>query len=375
MPKKIALDLRSWRSETGGIGRYSRNLLTELLKIDHQTEYTAIITPADEPEFKLSAENLRKVVVDARAYSPAEQRLLPKVLNQGNFDLVHFSSFNHPLLYRRPFVVTVHDMIMHLLPGEVYIKSKLHYLAYKLNFGDCKRAKRIIVPSQSTKNDLVNHLHFDPAKIVITPEGSEAKFRPHSEAEITAVRQKLKLPERFLLFVSRWERYKGLPALLQAYDQLKKTHPDLGLVVLGKPDKAHPEIEALVRSKQAANPNIITPGFVTDEDLAALYSAATVYVHPSWYEGFGIMILEAFASGVPVVTSNVSSLPEVVGEAGLLIDPKNPTAIAAAVEKILADSKFAEELKAKGLARVKEFSWAKMAEQTLAVYQQVLKNG
>ncbi|HSX42281.1 MAG TPA: glycosyltransferase family 1 protein [Candidatus Saccharimonadales bacterium] len=375
MPKKIALDLRSWRSETGGVGRYSRNLLTELLELDQATEFTAIITPADEPEFTLSAPNLRKIVVDARVYSPAEQRVLPKILNAGQFDLVHFSYFNHPLLYRRPFICTIHDMIVHLFPQEVYRKNWLYDLAYKIDFNDCKRAKKIIVPSQSTKNDLVNRLNFDPTNIVITPEGSEAKFRPHSEAEVRAVRQKLNLPEKYLLFVSRWERYKGLPVLLEAYQNVVAKMPELGLVILGKPDKTHPEITKLVGQAQAANPKIITPGFVSDDDLAAIYSAASVYVHPSWYEGFGIMILEAFAAGAPVVTSNTSSLPEVVGDAGLLVDPRNVDELVAAITTMLTDPAQAAAFRKKGFERVKQFSWEKMAEQTLAVYNEALAKG
>ena len=117
---------------------------------------------------------------------------------------------------------------------------------------------------------------------------------------------------------------------------------------------------------------MVTPGFVSDEDLAAMYSAAAGYVHPSWYEGFGIMILEAFASGVPVVTSNLSSLPEVVGDAGILIDPKKPREIAEAINAILANPGKAGDLIAKGIKRNEQFSWAKMAEQTLAIYREVL---
>lgn len=371
---RVGLDLRSWRSETGGIGRYSRNLLIELLKIDQKNEYTAIISDKDEPEFHLTAPNLKKIVVPIRVYSPAEQTQLPKVLNQGNFDLVHFSSFNHPLLYRRPFVVTVHDMIMHLFPKEVYTKSFLYELAYKWDFNDCKRAQKIIVPSEATKKDLMDNLSFDPAKIVVTAEGSEERFRVHTDAEKKAVRQKLKLPEKYLIFVSRWERYKGLPALLAAYELAHKKYPNLGLVILGKPDVTHPEVEAAVRQAQKTNPKIITPGFVSDEDLTVLYSAATVYVHPSWYEGFGIMILEAFASGTPVVTSDASSLPEVVGDAGLLANPHDPKDIAAQIERILSSETLAKDLVAKGLERAKLYSWSKMAEQTLAVYNEVLES-
>ncbi|HUD20770.1 MAG TPA: glycosyltransferase family 1 protein [Candidatus Saccharimonadales bacterium] len=367
---KIALDVRFWRSSTGGLGRYSRNLLTELLKIDQENQYTAIITPDDLKEFHLEQKNLTKLVVDIPHFSYAEQLTLPKILNKKTFDLVHFANFNHPLHYRRPFVLTVHDLIMHLFPPE---QSWIRRQAYKMVVNDCKRAEKIIVPSQSTKDDLVRMLKFPAGKIVITPEGSESLFRLHDRSEILSVRKKLQLPEKYLIFVSRWAKYKGLTALIEAFDIVRKKYPDLGLVICGKADKQSPEIAELIKEKQAAGEKIITPGFVDDKDLAAMYSAAAVYVHPSWYEGFGIMILEAFASGVPVVTSNVSSLPEVVGDAGLLCDPRSPEEIARQIEKILGDEKLAERLKMAGLKRVCQYSWAKMAEQTLRVYKECLK--
>jgi glycosyltransferase involved in cell wall biosynthesis len=237
---------------------------------------------------------------------------------------------------------------------------------------DTRRAKKIITPSESTKRDLVSVLKFPPENIVVTPEGSEKKFRLHSQKEIEAIKQKYKLPDRYVLFVSRWERYKGLTALIEAYQLLIDKFPDLALVICGQPAPQSPEVAQLIYDKQAKGLNIITPGFVNDDDLAAIYSAASVYVHPSWYEGFGIMILEAFASGVPVVTSNISSLPEVVGEAGLLINPHKPSEIASATERILSQPKLAEELRRRGLERVKQFSWAKMAKLTHQVYMQVL---
>jgi glycosyltransferase involved in cell wall biosynthesis len=369
---KIGLDLRLWRAETGGIGRYSQNLLEELLAIDQENNYTAIIAPDSEREFQLKAPNLRRLVTDIPYYSPQEQTQLWKLLNKEKFDLVHFTQFNHPVLYRRPFVVTVHDIIMHLYPGPLQRKNKLRRLGYLATFNDCKRADRVIVPSQATKDDLVKKLHFPLEKINVIAEGSAKNFRPYSEAEQQQVIRKYALPKRYILFVSRWAEYKGLPALIEAFHILSARYPDLGLVITGKPDSQNPQVADIVRAAQAQNKNIVTPGFVPDEDLAPLYSAATVYVHPSWYEGFGIMILEAFASGVPVVTSNISSLPEVAGDAALLVDPRDSQEIAANIAKIIDDPQLAQSLIKKGQQRVKQYSWRQMAEETLAIYQQIL---
>lgn len=369
---KIGLDLRLWGAETGGIGRYSQNLLKELLEIDKENQYTAIISTADEGSFSVSAPNLRQLATDIPHYSPQEQGRFLKLLNKERFDLVHFTQFNHPVLYRRPFVITVHDIIMHLYPGPNQRQNKLRRLGYLATFNDCKRADRIIVPSQATKDDLVKRLKFPLENINVIAEGSAKDFHPHSEDQKQAVKRKYALPGRYLLFVSRWAEYKGLPALIEAFHILSAKYPDLGLVITGKPDSQNPQVADIVRAAQAENKNIITPGFVPDEDLAPLYSAATVYVHPSWYEGFGIMILEAFASGVPVVTSDISSLPEVAGDAALLIDPRDPAGIAEAVTKIIDDPRLADNLIKKGQERVKQYSWRSMAEKTLEIYQQIL---
>jgi len=369
---KIGLDLRLWSAETGGIGRYSQNLLKELLAIDKENQYTAIISTSDTASFNVAAPNLRKLPTNIPYYSSQEQSQLLKLLRQENFDLVHFAQFNHPILYRRPFVVTVHDIIMHLYPGPMQRKSKVRRLGYLATFNDCKRADRIIVPSQATKDDLVNQLKFPLEKINVIAEGSAKDFRPHSEAEKEKIIRKYALPKRYILFVSRWAEYKGLPALIEAFHILSAKYPDLGLVITGKPDSQNPQVADIVRAAQAENKNIITPGFLPDEDLAPIYSAASVYVHPSWYEGFGIMILEAFASGVPVVTSNISSLPEVAGEAALLVDPRDPQEIAANVAKIIDSPKLADDLIEKGQERVGQYSWRMMAEKTLEIYQQIL---
>ncbi len=370
--KRIAIDARIWRAESGGIGRYCRNLVTEILKLDTENEYTVILTTKDEAEFNLSAPNLKKLVLDIPHYSIAEQRDLPSILNKEKFDLVHFTHFNHPLFYRRPFVVTVHDIILHLFP--VGNQSKFKRLVYKAVMNDTRRGKVIYAVSEATKKDLVSLLKFPENKLQVTLEGGEERFHVHTKAEQDAIKKKLQLPEQYILFVSRWEKYKGISALVPAFQELSKEFPDLGLVICGKPWKHAPEVADMIRKAQADGYNIITPGFVSDEDLAPLYSAATVYCHPSWYEGFGIMILEAFASGVPTVTSNISSLPEVAGNAALLVNPHSITEITAAIRRILTEPELAATLRARGLERVKRFSWKKMAEETIAGYHKALKD-
>lgn len=373
MSKRIAIDARILYKESGGLGRYSSNLINELAALDHENQYTVIITPRDESEYKITAPNFRKLVVDIPHYSYSEQLKLLSVLNQEKFDLVHFTHFNHPILYRRPFVVTVHDLIMHLYPSGGQTKSVIRKMAYRLAMSDTRRAKKVIVPSQASKNDLIDMLHFPKEKIVVTEEGSEERFKPASAEEIKAVKAKYKLPEKYALFVSRWESYKGVTRLIDAFEKLYKDLPELGLVICGKPAKQSPKVgEYIFERQKKSKGQIITPGFVSDDDLNALYSGAAVYVHPSLYEGFGIMVLEAFGCGVPVVTSNNSSLSEVAGDAALLVDAENIPEIAAAIKRVVTDQSLADSLRARGLERVKLFSWKRMAEETLDVYREIL---
>lgn len=371
--KKIAIDARILFKESGGIGRYASNLITEISKIDTKNQYYIIITPRDESEYKITSPNFHKLVVDVPHFSYGEQYRLLSVLNKEKFDLVHFTNFNHPILYRRPFVVTVHDLIMHLFPSGRQTKSVIRKYAYRLTMADTRRARRVIVPSAASKKDLVEMLHFPPEKIVVTEEGSEERFTAASPEKIQAVRKKYNLPEKYALFVSRWEEYKGVTRLIDAFEKLQPKFPELGLVICGKPAKQAPQVgEYVFEHQKNSNGKIITPGFVTDEDLNALYSGASVYVHPSLYEGFGIMILEAFSCGVPVVTSNNSSLSEVAGDAALLVDPTNIDELANAIAKVVADDDTANTLRKKGAERVKQFSWSKMAEKTLAAYREAL---
>lgn len=371
--KKIAIDARILFKESGGLGRYAANLINELAKLDSENDYTIILTPRDEQEYTVTATNFKKLVVDIPHYSYKEQYRLPRILNREKFDLVHFTHFNHPILYHKPFVVTVHDLIMHLFPSGGQTKSVVRKLAYRLTMADAKRARAILVPSQATKADLISMLNFPAKKIFVTEEGSEARFVPAPEKDLEAVRKKYDLPKKYALFVSRWESYKGVTRLIEAFEQLADQFPKLGLVICGKPAKQSPEVAAYVFDRQKKwGSRIITPGFVSDDDLNALYSGAAVYVHPSLYEGFGIMILEAFSCGVPVITSNNSSLAEVAGDAALLVDPKDVAAIAGAIKRVITEEKLASELRQKGFEREKQFSWRKMAEETLEVYRTVL---
>lgn len=368
--RNIAIDARVWRIEAGGIARYVQSLVKELVAQDPGTTYTLIINKEDAKHVTLKAPNLKLLKVQIPQYSLAEQREFLHILNREAFDLVHFTNFNHPIGYKGKFVVTIHDLIMHLFPSGAQTKSLVRKLAYRLIMRHTKRAQRIIVPSEATSRDCQQLLGMKPSTLRVIPHGSPPEHPPLTQAALQQVREALGIKGDFILFVSRWERYKGLDALLEAFALLHQTHPDITLVICGKPMPTSPDVSEMVALAKAADLPICTPGFVSDLELSALYQTASVYIHPSRYEGFGLMILEAFAAGAPVVTSNLSCLPEVAGDAATLVNPNNPAEITEAIREILDNPEKASAMRKAGKQRAKEYSWEKTAAETLAIYNE-----
>ncbi len=368
---RIGIDARVWRIETGGIARYTQALVRGLLEQDKVNEYTIIVNKEDAKHLHISAPNLKVLKVNIPQFSVAEQREFLHILNQEKFDLVHFTNFNHPIQYRGKFVVTIHDLIMYRFPSGAQTKSLIRKLAYRLIVRHTKRALKVIVPSTATAEDCVALLGLKDSQMVVIPHGGPTHVTV-SPSEITKVLTKFGIGKDYILFVSRWERYKGLDTLLEAFAILRQSFPDLTLVVCGKPVATSPDVAGLVRIAQEADLKVVTPGFVTDAELGALYQGAKVYVHPSRYEGFGLMILEAFAAGTPVVTSNVSCLPEVAGNAAVLVNPTDPVELAESIRSILKDPALAEKLQHAGLARAAIYTWKKTAASTLSTYLQAL---
>jgi glycosyltransferase involved in cell wall biosynthesis len=368
---RIAIDARVWKIETGGIARYTQALVRELLKLDTTNEYTLIVNKADAKQLGIKAPNLKVLKVDVPQYSLTEQRELLHILNQEQFDLVHFTNFNHPIRYKGNFICTVHDLIMHMFPSGAQTKSLVRKIAYRLIMRDTRRAAKILVPSNATASDCRLLLGMKDSRMSVIPLGAPIHpvVSPDESAKTLA---KFGITGNFLLFVSRWERYKGLDTLLESFAILRAEFPDLQLVICGKPVATSPDVADLVSVAKAGGLKVITPGFVTDTELSTLYQTASIYVHPSRYEGFGLMILEAFAAGVPVVTSTASCLPEVAGEAALLANPNDSTELAEKISDILSNPELAATLRELGLARAAEYTWAKTAAATHDAYLQTL---
>ncbi len=269
------------------------------------------------------------------------------------------------------YVVTIHDVIPLVLPWAFPLR---HRLVVATAFARIrKQAERVIVPSTAAAEDVVHFLRVERERISIIPMGCEPRFQPIGEpVQAAALRRRYNLPERYILFVGTLEPRKNVQTLLRAFAQLIAETPqdDLTLVIAGGKGWGGEDYMSTVDALKL-HAHVHFAGFVDDEHLPELYRGALLFVYPSLYEGFGLPVLEAMACGTPVITSNRASLPEVAGDAALLVDPTRPEALAAAMASILSDSELRQALRAKGLARAQTFTWDAVAQQTIAVYRAV----
>jgi glycosyltransferase involved in cell wall biosynthesis len=235
-----------------------------------------------------------------------------------------------------------------------------------------QRARRVIAVSESTKRDLVQRYGLSPAQIDVVYNGVDAAFRPLPAEKVEAFRVERDLPDRFILFVGTLEPRKNVSGLIDAYARLSKVRPPL-MIVGGKGwlyDEVLGRVEALSLTKE-----VHFVGYVPAEDLSLWYNAADLFVYPSLYEGFGLPPLEAMACGTPVISSTASSLPEVVGQAGLLVDPGDAEALAAAMEQVLGDVDLQSKMSTEGLAQAGGFSWQDAAQHTVDTYRRAMMAG
>ncbi len=363
---RIVLDGRFYRASTGGIGRYTRELIKYLAIIDKTNQYTVILTPEDRREYQLKASNFEPLVTDIRHFTLAEQFKLPSLLRQQHPDVTHFLNFNHPLNYQLPFITTIHDLTMTFFPvGRQKLPGLRQGYLWMMDHA-AKAAAAVIVPSKTVKKDVEQCMGITSDRVQVIYEGAEV-----TTSSISSKRQdrlkKLGITKPYILFVSQWRPHKGLGMLVEAFNQLKGNQ-DIQLVATGRANPQFPEIPAAIEASPYRS-DIITPGFVDDETLDILYAETELFIFPSWYEGFGLPPLEAMARGVPVASSNTSVMPEILGSAAAYFDPRQPQAIAETIRSALADKQQLAELKKRGLAQAQGYSWQKMAEQTLKLYE------
>jgi glycosyltransferase involved in cell wall biosynthesis len=276
-----------------------------------------------------------------------------------------------PLAAPCPAVVTIHDLGFIRFP-ERYTTAKRRYL-HTMTTLSARRAAHIITPAESGRQEVIELLKVAPEKVTAIPEGVAPRFRPLPVEEVESWRREKALPERFVLYVGTLEPRKNLPLLLKAFARWRQARPEeagLKLVLGGAKGWLYEEIFRLVESL-GLQADTLFPGYLGESELPLWYNSAACFVYPSVYEGFGLPPLEAMACGCPVITSNTSSLPEVIGQAGIMVGPDDETGLTGALDRLLTDKAEHARLREAGLKRATEFTWQETARRTLEIYRQV----
>lgn len=380
---KIGIDARMWNES--GIGRYIRNLTDNLFQIDHENEYVLFILSNNDLVQDLPS-RVSIVVADFPWYSFSEQIKFPQLIQKTKIDLMHFPHFNVPIFYNGPFIVTIHDLIhQHFKMKRATrlnpIVYQFKHFSYKRVFNHAlKNSQKIITVSDYVRVSLIKDLAIPEGKIVVTKEGVEDKIinlaKVTSLQRVSEVLKKFEINQKYIFYVGNAHPHKNVEGLIRAFLAFKKKMSQIKDPQ--EPDKSNSNLQLVLAGndhyfwkrikEQFAHPEIIYPGFVTDEELVCLYKGAEAFVMPSFEEGFGIPILEAMACGTPVISSNKASLPEVGGDACLYFDPANQAELIDKILQLLNSTNLKQELIKKGEKRFKQFSWQEMAKETLKEY-------
>lgn len=368
----IGIDARFYGSVGKGLGRYTQKLIEHLEKIDSENKYFVFLRRENFDEYVPGSPNFQKVLADYQWYSFAEQLFFPWLLRSYQLDLMHFPHFNVPILYFRKFVITIHDLILlHFPTKRASTLSPLVYafkfMAYRwVIFSAIWRSQKIIAVSQFTKDDILSQYSIAKDKVVVTYEACEHEFA-NSDQNSEQVLKKYGIIKPYLLYVGNAYPHKNLEKLIEAFEIVSAKLNGLNLVLVGKEDYFYGRLKKQVSDGSKIS-RIVFPGFVSDKDLGVVYAQALQYVFPSLYEGFGLPPLEAMQVGVPVVCSDATCLPEILGSSALFFEAKKEGAMAEAILKVANDKQLQAELVAKGFAQVKKYSWEKMARETLGIY-------
>lgn len=368
---RIAIDSRMYGSEQfSGIGIYIQRMTDELFKLDNENEYIMFMSEPWYSRFTPPNERVKKALVTSKHYSYAEQIKLPFEFMKEKFDLIHYPHFNSPILYPKKSICTIHDLTPFFFPGHK-AQSGWRRWAYRAVFrSTVKKASRIIAVSESTKRDIIKYFHVNPNKISVTYEGVDERFKKiDNHGIINEIKKKFGITKPYIFFVGVWRSHKNIDGLIKAFNLLKKKHQiDCQLVLGGREDLHYTKVRRQIE-KSPYKKDILTLGYVAEDTLPILYSHAELFVLPSFIEGFGLIAIEAAACGCPVVSTNTSSMPEVLGDSALFFNPTNVNEIAEKIHQLLASPSLKQSLIEKGEKNIQRFDWRHCAEQTLKIYQ------
>ena len=356
-----------------GISWYIINLLKNLSRVSPEgLAYSAFLNDRAfaDPSLTLHFSRLPTQQPVVRIFW--EQFVQPLALQRANVDLLHAMAFVAPVAAPCPYVVTVYDLSFLRYP-EAFRPFNRWYLS-RGTARSVKRAKAVIAISESTRQDVINFLNVPAERVHTVYCGTDADYRPLSPAEVDAFKSTHQLPDTFVLYLGTLEPRKNVDGLIRAYALWRERQPDAPpLVVAGGKGWYTNQIFELVEALNLTD-SVRFPGYIPQHELTLWYNAATLFVYPSHFEGFGLPVLEAMACGTPVITSTASSLPEITGAEGIarLVNPVDDEALAAAMAEVMADADSRASMSQRGIRRAAEFTWEKTARETVAIYQNVL---
>ena len=373
---RLLIDASGVTREKAGVGVYAKNLINTL--VDYPDLHLFLVAQSDDPDFDYSLrQNVTMLWVPSRFLRKRplrlifEQTVLPLLLRKHRIEVAHSLHYSFPLVsFGAKTVITIHDMTFFSMP-EVHLQSKKRYYRFYIRAA-AKRADALIFVSHSAERDFVKRFGTPRSVSRVVHHGRDSRFFPNrDEAQLTDVRARYLLPTRFILYIGMIEPRKNLVRLVQAFAEIAGTYPEVALVIAGMKGWMYEDLFAEVKRLNLET-RVAFPGFVPEADKALLLCAAEVFAYVSLYEGFGLPVLEALSCAVPTVTSNTSSLPEVAGDAALLVDPLNVAQIARALERLLSEPVLREQLKEASLAQAARFTWQRTADSTLQTYRDVL---
>lgn len=374
---RIGIDARFYGPIGKGLGRYTQEIVDRIVKLDQANEYVVFLRRENFNSFNSENSKVKKVLADIKWYGLAEQVLLPFYIWRERLDLMHFSHFNVPVFCPVKFVVTIHDLILIKFPTQR--ATTLAPLIYKIkNFFykivitlAVKRARKVLAVSEYTKTNLVSRFKVKSEKIIVTYEGvADFPRQRESAGNPDNVLKKYNITKPYLLYVGNAYPHKNLEGLLKIYPAINWELKGLKLVLVGKEDYFYRRLKQSAINQVGS---VIFPGYAPDGDLKILYTEARAYIFPSLYEGFGLPALEAMAFGLPVVSSNKTCLPEILGQAAVYFNPENEAEMKEKIELVVKDENLRREMINRGYLQIKKYSWSECARKTLEVYNKVLK--
>ena len=359
---KIVIDVRCITGRMHGIGRHAVNIINCLAQIDRENKYLVLIRKQAIENFKNLPDNFKIKTVDIKPYTIAEQIMLPLILKKEDFDVYYTPNYTAPLFLNKPVIFTIHDLIHMLYPHDYTFFHRIYYRVVVKKLA--KKCYKVLVVSNSTKSDVIRLLEVPSDKIIVNYNGVDERFSPGDRKKsLEYVFQRFGLNRKFILWVGNEKPHKNLKNTIEAFKIVSNSISDLHLLVIGAPEQKY--------QTESIDEKVHFLKISSDDDLVALYRSAEALVVPSLYEGFCLPVLEAFACGCPVLTSDRASVPEIAGDSAIFVNPEKPGEIAEAIGSIITNPSLKESLKRKGIERAKQFLWKISAEKLLGIFENI----